>query len=146
MMTPSCFAAALGAAGLLFYDFSLYGPVDDRAGLHRIHAYSSSGPDFATLPESAAALASADSVEVEFQLGWWEDGFGLAAASLRSLAEQMHKCAEHGHGATDRPFIMLGQSGRASIGIYMGQGLLSQGLSAAAQAARLLLHGEPPRL
>lgn len=116
----------------MFYDFSLYGPVDDQDGSHRIHACSSFGPDFAALPGSVSTLASADPVEVNFQLGWWEEGFGLEAASIRSLTKQMREYAEHGHGATDRPFIMFGQSSRISIGIYIGQGLLNQGLGASA--------------
>ena len=38
------------------------------------------------------------------------------------------------HGATDRPFILYGRSGQVTIGVYIGQGLLNQGLSASALA------------
>jgi GH18 family chitinase len=40
--------------------------------------------------------------------------------------------ADNGHGATDKPFIMFGQSGQATLGIYVGQGLLNQRISASA--------------
>ncbi|PYI01817.1 chitinase [Aspergillus sclerotiicarbonarius CBS 121057] len=116
----------------MFYDFSLFDHVDDRNGTHRIQACSSYGPDFAGFPASTARIASIESVEVEFELGWWHEGFGLAGAGLRSLVKQMRQYAEGGHGPTDRPFIIYGQSGQATIGLYVGQGLLKQGLSQSA--------------
>ena len=106
----------------MFYDFSLDDPVDDSEKTHRIHACSSFGPDFAKLPASASRVAAAESMEVKFQIGWWDEGFGLAASSLRSLTKQIRKYANHGHGATDRPFLMFGQSSRAPIGPYIGKG------------------------
>ena len=116
----------------MFYDFSLYDQVDEQAVNHRIHACSSFGPDFSKLPVSTARIAFAESVDVHFEIGWWDEGFGLAAAGLRSLIKQMRQYADHGYGATDRPFIMFGQSGQATIGLYIGQGLLNQGISASA--------------
>jgi hypothetical protein len=116
----------------MFYDFSLFDDVDDQNGTHRIQACSSYGPDFASLPASTARIASAELVDVEFELGWWHEGFGLAAAGLRSIVKQMRRYAEGGHGRTDRPFIIYGQSGQAMIGLYIGQGLLNQGLSESA--------------
>ncbi|THC95862.1 hypothetical protein EYZ11_004640 [Aspergillus tanneri] len=115
-----------------FYDFSLFDDVDNRSGTHRIQACSSYGPDFASLPASTARIASAESVDVEFELGWWHEGFGLAGAGLRSIVKQMRRYTEGGHGLTDRPFIIYGQSGQATIGLYIGQGLLNQGLSESA--------------
>ncbi|KAM0331444.1 hypothetical protein ACHAQA_003120 [Verticillium albo-atrum] len=118
----------------VFYGFSLYDPVDDRDVSHRISACSSFGVDFDNMaPESVAVkLADADTtepVDVEFELGWWNEGFGLATAGIRSLAQQMREYIDHGHADTsDRPFILYGRSGQASIGIYIGQGLLRQGL------------------
>jgi hypothetical protein len=116
----------------MFYDFSLYDPVDDKGVNHKIHACSSYGPDFGGIPASAARIASSQSVDVEFELGWWSEGFGLAASGLRSLVKQLSVYAENGHGATDRPFMIYGQSGQATIGLYIGQGLLNQGLGASA--------------
>ncbi|KAH3515028.1 hypothetical protein KXV55_001073 [Aspergillus fumigatus] len=95
----------------MFYDFSLFDDVDDQDGTHRIQACSSYGPDFASLPASTARIASAEFVDVEFELGWWYEGFGLAASGLRSIVKQLRRYAEGGHGPTGRPFIIYGQSG-----------------------------------
>lgn len=116
----------------MFYDFSLYDQVDDPATNHRIHACSSYGPDFSELPSSSMKLASADSVDVHFEIGWFDEGFGLAASGIRSLIKQIRKYVDHGHGATDKPFVMYGQSGQAALGLYIGRGLLNQGLSESA--------------
>ncbi|KAL2173022.1 uncharacterized protein P884DRAFT_273605 [Thermothelomyces heterothallicus CBS 202.75] len=120
----------------MFYDFSLYDSVDDPTVNHRIHACSSFGPDFSILPASITktAYASPAPAKIRFDLGWWNRGYGLAAPGLRSLVKQLRAYIDHGHGdgAADRPFIIYGQSGQATIGLYIGQGLLSQGLSKSA--------------
>lgn len=122
----------------MFYDFSLYDPVDDPDTNHRIQACSSFGPDFDNMPSEAVAaklVELANPVDVEFELGWWHEGFGLAKAAIRSLVEQVREYIDHGHGTWDRPFILYGRSGQATIGVYIGQGLLNQGLSASALRA-----------
>ncbi|KAL4879073.1 hypothetical protein BJY04DRAFT_229417 [Aspergillus karnatakaensis] len=125
----------------VFYDFSLYDPVDDTGTNHKVHACSSYGPDFAQLPpsESGMRIASASAakpIEVEFEMGWWEEGYGLASSGLRSLVKQLRTYVDNGHGATtDRPFILYGRSGRASIGLYIGQGLLNEGFSGESNSA-----------
>lgn len=117
----------------MFYDFSLYDEVDDDSSNHRINACSSFGTDFTELASSEPkSTNTAQTVDVDFEIGWWNEGFGLAASGLRSLIAQIREYADNGHGATDRPFIMFGQSGQATIGLYIGQGLLNQGLSASA--------------
>ncbi|AEO59465.1 glycoside hydrolase family 18 protein [Thermothelomyces thermophilus ATCC 42464] len=120
----------------MFYDFSLYDSVDDPTVNHRIHACSSFGPDFSIIPGSITktAYASPAPAKIRFELGWWNRGYGLAAPGLRSLVKQLRAYIDHGHGdgAADRPFIIYGQSGQATIGLYIGQGLLSQGLSKSA--------------
>ena len=120
----------------MFYDFSLYDPVDDEAANHRIHACSSYGFDFAGThaPPSgvASAASAAASVEVQFEVGWWDEGFGLAAGGLRSLIKQLRMYIDYGYAAEDRPFIIYGQSGQATIGLYIGQRLLNQGVSKSA--------------
>jgi GH18 family chitinase len=121
----------------MFYAFSLYDPVDEPGPNHRIFACSSFGPDFSKAPVSTMDVAPAEPVDVQFEIGWWKEGFGLAAPGLRSLIKQMRHYIEGGHGATDRPFLLFGQSGQATIGLYIGQGLLNQGLSDSALA---LLH------
>jgi hypothetical protein len=115
-----------------FYDFSLYDQVDDLTASHRIHACSSSGPDFSKIPESKTRIASTESVDVDFQVGWWDTCYGQATSGLRSPIKQTRKYVDHGHGVTDTPFIMFAQSGQATIGLYIGQGLLNQGISTTA--------------
>ncbi|KAL2127503.1 hypothetical protein VTI74DRAFT_10626 [Chaetomium olivicolor] len=116
----------------MFYDFSLDDPVDNPHTNHRIQACSSFGSDFDNMPSvsvDAKLLKSASSVDVEFELGWWYEGFGLAKPAIRSLVTQIREYIDHGHGALDRPFVLYGRSGQATIGVYIGQGLLNQGLS-----------------
>jgi hypothetical protein len=115
----------------MFYDFSLYDEVDDASGSHHINACSSFGPDFTALTNSkTASTTTAQSVNVDFEIGWWNEGLGLAADSLRSLIAQMREYTDNGHGATNRSLIMFGQSGQATVGLFIGQGLLNQGLGA----------------
>ncbi|KAK1779163.1 hypothetical protein QBC45DRAFT_144301 [Copromyces sp. CBS 386.78] len=118
----------------MFYDFNLYDQVDNPDTNSRIAACTSFGPDFSLLPpnNSAARIASLEPVNVDFEVGWQEEGFGLAASGLRSLLKQFRKYIDNGHGATDRPFIVYAQSGQATIGLYIGQGLQNQGLSESA--------------
>jgi GH18 family chitinase len=113
----------------VFYDFSLYDEVDSTTSNHRIQACSSFGPDFSTIPASTMQIAATELRNVEFQIGWWNEGFGLAASGIRSLVKQLRKYADHGHGATEKPFIIYGQSGQATIGLFIGPGLLNQGVS-----------------
>ncbi|KAF7556019.1 hypothetical protein G7Z17_g1692 [Cylindrodendrum hubeiense] len=120
----------------MFYDFSLYDQVDDLSASHRIHACSSFGPDFANIPSSEVQLATADySVDVDFEIGWWDEGFGLAASSIRSLIKQTRLYLANGHGVTDRPVIMFGQFNRAMIGLYIGKGLRNEAVSSVALKA-----------
>ncbi|KAL2132723.1 hypothetical protein VTI74DRAFT_3433 [Chaetomium olivicolor] len=93
----------------MFYDFSLYDPVDDPDINHRIQACSSFGPDFDNMllgSMAAKIVESANSIDVEFELGWWHEGFGLAKAAIQSLVEQIREYIDYGHGASDRPFIL----------------------------------------
>ncbi|SPO01630.1 related to RF2 protein [Cephalotrichum gorgonifer] len=119
----------------MFYDFSVYDPVDDPETNHRIWACSSFGSDFDNMPSEAVApnlVESASPIDVEFELGWWQEGFGLAKPAIRSLVRQLREYIDHGHGASHRPFILYGRSGQATVGIYIGQGLVNQGISASA--------------
>lgn len=113
----------------MFFDFSLYDPVDDLSHNHNLFACSSFGPDFDMLPATANRITGVeDAVDVQFEMGYWNEGFGLAVSSVRSLIKQMHAYAERGHGATDSPFMMFGRIGQASVGLFIGKGLQNQGL------------------
>jgi len=48
------------------------------------------------------------------------------------LAKQLRSYIDRGHGANNGPFVMYGQSAQATMGIYIGQGLLYQGVSKSA--------------
>ena len=116
----------------MFYDFSLYDPVDDLDTNHCIQACSFFSVDFDNMPlepVTAELVESANSVDVKFELGWWHEGFGLTKAAIGSLMGQIRQYLEHGYGALDWPFILYGQSGQATVGVYIGQGLIKQGLS-----------------
>jgi hypothetical protein len=113
----------------MFFDFSLYDPVDDPSRNHNLFACSSFGPDFDKLPATAAKSTGVENpVDVHFEIGYWNEGFGLAVSSVRSLIKQMRAYAERGHGATESPFMMFGRIGQASVGLYIGEGLQNQGL------------------
>ncbi|KAL8366609.1 hypothetical protein RB595_010461 [Gaeumannomyces hyphopodioides] len=59
-----------------------------------------------------------------------DEGFGLAKPATRSLVQQIRKYIDNDHGETpDRPFILYGRSAQATIGVYVGQGLLNRGIS-----------------
>ncbi|CAN8105481.1 unnamed protein product [Discula destructiva] len=104
----------------MFYEFSLADHVDDKNSKSTIYACSSYGSDFSVIPASTNPIAPVEPVHVVFQIGWWEEGFGLAATSLQSLVQQMRQYLDKGHGVTDKPVIMFGQFGVATIGIYIG--------------------------
>ncbi|KAJ4197154.1 hypothetical protein NW767_009046 [Fusarium falciforme] len=69
---------------------------------------------------------------IRYEIGWWDEDFGLAASGIRSITKQARRYLAHGHGATDKPIIMFAQSGQATIGVYIGQGLESQVIGSSA--------------
>lgn len=121
----------------MFYDFSLHDPVDLAGVSHRISACSSFGSDFVNMPPSESMdvniAESATSVQVKYELGWWNETDNLAAPAIRSLVTQTREYIANGHGASpDQPFILFGQSGQATLGIYIGHGLLNQDIGSTA--------------
>ncbi|KAH7239549.1 hypothetical protein BKA59DRAFT_495902 [Fusarium tricinctum] len=116
----------------MFYAFSLFDPVDEDS-THRIHACTSFGPDFSLLPNSTTVQASASSpVNVNYDIGWYKDGFGLAAAGIRSITRQARRYLTHGHGTADGPSIMFVQSGQATLGLYVGESVESRHIGSSA--------------
>ncbi|BCS17278.1 uncharacterized protein APUU_10106S [Aspergillus puulaauensis] len=117
----------------MFYSFSLYDPVDEAGLNHRVYACSSSGPDFNVLPADPAvrtASAAAQSVDVKLEMGWFKEGFRLAKAGIRSIVKQLRAYVQGGHGNADgKLFMLYGKSGLATVGLYIGPGLLNQGLA-----------------
>ncbi|KAF4961834.1 hypothetical protein FSARC_10042, partial [Fusarium sarcochroum] len=116
----------------VFYVFSLYDPVDDGLPGHRIHACTSFGPDFSQLSNSTITTVNASPAEASYEIGWWDEGFGLAASGIRSITKQARRYLINGHGATDKPTIMFAQSGQATVGLYVGQNLRSQVIGSSA--------------
>lgn len=119
----------------VFYGFNLYDSVDEKDSSHRISACTSFGADFDNMEANPATarlssrVEATETVQVKFELGWWEESFGIASAGIISLAQQIREYIDKGHAdTTDGPFILYGRAGQASIGVYIGQGLLRQGL------------------
>ena len=115
----------------VFYHFSLYDAVDDPQTLHRIYACTSYGPDWANLPNATAAEVPAQTTQnATYRIGWWPDNTSrLAQADLRTLTRQMRQYLASGYGPTNRSAILFAQSGRASLGLYIGKGLQNEGTS-----------------
>lgn len=117
----------------MFYSFSLSDPVDEPGIQHKIYACTSYGPDFGVIPpneNASLSSAAAQTVAAEFEMGWFREGFGLAKAGIRSIIRQMHSYVHNGHGNTvESPLMLYGKSGQATVGLYIGQGLLSQGVA-----------------
>ncbi|KAM0342020.1 hypothetical protein ACHAPU_009748 [Fusarium lateritium] len=59
-------------------------------------------------------------------IGWYKDGFGLAASGIRSITREVRHYLSHGHGAADGPAILFAQSGQAALGLYVGESLRSR--------------------
>lgn len=114
----------------LFYDFSLYDEVDDPDTLHRLYACTSYGPDWSGLPRPMAKSAPAviNSVNSTYSLGWWSGG-ALAVADISSVADQMSLYLKSQHvttKSTKRNTFLFARSGSATVGIYVGKGLLGE--------------------
>lgn len=119
---------------LIFAHFSLYDPVDLNFN-HRIHACSSFGPDFSALPSLTNMTGlhlQERPVSVTLEIGWWEEGFGLPAAGIRSLIRQIRTYLDQGYGDLGSSFTLFGRSGQATLGIYIGKELLGRSISQSA--------------
>lgn len=110
----------------LFYQFSLYDEVDDPHSLHRISACTSFGADWTNLPPSTADAVVVE-VNATYEAGWWSGG-PLAAAGIRTVSRQMRQYLAHGYGPSSRPLLLFGQSGQATVGLYVGEGLQREGV------------------
>ena len=122
-----------GCTETLFYDFSLHAEVDNETLNYGVHACSSFGPDFSGRAgeNTSIALATHNPTEVHFEVGWWDHGSVLAASGARSVIKQMRDYIRNGHQLTDKPLILFGRSGQASVGLYIGHGLINKGLAPA---------------
>ncbi|KAK1826535.1 hypothetical protein QBC39DRAFT_396776 [Podospora conica] len=127
----------------VFLDFSLWDLVDDVARNHRIQACSSFGADFYQTPSQKPIPGSlpirstrppgpANSTNVEFEVGWWHEEFGLARGGIQSLVRQMREYIGHVNDTGDASFILYGHSGQASIGVFIGQHLQTDSIAESA--------------
>lgn len=124
----------------MFYDFSLYDAIDDEEPLHRIYACSSFGPDWTNLLDPSASAVPAQTVNGTSQVGPWPiDAVTreLAVPEIRTLSRRMRRYLASGFGATNKTVILMGRSGRASIGLYVGKGLQNEGMGTFAVQAFL---------
>ena len=117
----------------MFYDFSLFDNVDDRTASHRIFACTSFGPDWTSLPNSTLHAAQANTADVEYEIGLLDESVsGLDASGIRSVSKQMRRYFESGFGEANETGVLFAQSGRASLGLYIGSGLQREGVSSVA--------------
>lgn len=107
----------------MFYDFSIYDPVDNPDIQHRIYACTTYGPDWLEATAPKPKLSSVASVNATFSLGWSpEQGMELATTGIRSLAGQMRHYLENGNGITNNTLRLYARVGQAAIGVYIGTG------------------------
>ncbi|KAI2728649.1 hypothetical protein CBS147333_4508 [Penicillium roqueforti] len=122
----------------LFYDFSLYDRVDDPDTLHRLYVCTSYGADWSALQRPIANFATTiESADSTYSLGWWGNGL-LAGADIASISKQMRHYLKSQHVATKRTksnTFLFARSGSAAVGIYIGKGLQSEGVSSFALKA-----------
>ncbi|KAK3934190.1 hypothetical protein QBC46DRAFT_300262 [Diplogelasinospora grovesii] len=119
----------------VFYQFSLYDAVEDSDNLHRIYACSSYGPDWTNLPpNSTNEVVHAETTNVTYEIGWSGDGT-LASSDIRTLLKQIRQYLANGYAATNQTVTLLAQVGKGSVGLYIGQKLQNEGLSAFALRA-----------
>ncbi|KAA8646827.1 hypothetical protein EYZ11_011313 [Aspergillus tanneri] len=75
--------------------------------------------------------AAVDSLNSTYSLGWWNDG-PLSATDISSASKQMRHYLKSQHVAaksTKRSTFLFARSGSAAVGIYIGKGLQSEGVS-----------------
>ncbi|CAG8109170.1 unnamed protein product, partial [Penicillium nalgiovense] len=122
----------------LFYDFSLYDRVDDPSTLHRLRVCTSYGPDWSSVQRPTTKVAAAvESLSLTYSLGWWGDGI-LASTDISSISKQMRHYMKSQHVAsksTKSNTFLFARSGSAAVGIYVGKGLQSEGVSSFALKA-----------
>ncbi|KAK8116047.1 Glycoside hydrolase [Apiospora sp. TS-2023a] len=131
----------------IFYDFSLFAPVDEPGQKNRLYACSagdgswSHAKDYSrqVKPEFASSQAN-----VSYEIGWWpssqpaglqKKGKKTTLASIRALSQQMRQYMTEGHAPTDRPFLRFAKFGKTTLGIYVGQALQNEGTGEAALMA-----------
>ncbi|KAH7024975.1 uncharacterized protein B0I36DRAFT_251289 [Microdochium trichocladiopsis] len=124
----------------MFYRLSLNDPVDDNIkGSHRISACSSHGPDFETMAANVTALSlppNTTTTEVSFEIGVAAEADTGISSNQTLLVQQIRQYVDGGPGnSADQPFVMFGQSGNATVGIYVGLGLPNHDISQAALGA-----------
>ncbi len=113
----------------VFYEFSLFDGVDDPNTLHHIYACTSHGSDWTSVPNAVGSDAvPAETVNATYEIGWWSDGT-VAATGIRSLSSQMRQYLANGYGATSKDVLLFAQSGKGSVGLYIGKGLQNEGIS-----------------
>lgn len=85
--------------------------------------------DFTNMPKlSVQTSAATETINVTYELGWWDEGRRMHVADIRSVAKQFRKYLESGYGDHTLPEIMYARSGRATAGLYIGQGLQKEGI------------------
>jgi hypothetical protein len=88
--------------------------------------------------------AAVESLSLTYSLGWWGNGI-LASTDISSISKQMRHYMKSQHVAskstksTKSNNFLFARSGSAVVGIYVGKGLQSEGISSFALKATILL-------
>jgi hypothetical protein len=131
----------------LFYDSSLYDRVDPST-LHRLRVCTHMVPTGHPVQRPTTKVAAAvESLSLTYSLGWWGNGI-LASTDISSISKQMRHYMKSQHVAskstkstksTKSNNFLFARSGSAVVGIYVGKGLQSEGISSFALKATILL-------
>ena len=117
-----------------FYEVSLYDNVDDPNTLHRIFGCTSFGPDWSNMVQATTSTQSSGTVNAAYEIGSLSNGT-LASINIRSLSRQMRQYLAVANGTANTSVILFAQSGPATVGIYVGEGLQTAATSSFALSA-----------
>jgi LysM repeat protein len=116
----------------IFYDFALSDRVDNLETKHRIFACSSYGSDWSNLPADPSGKAPtpwSSSENATYQIGSWPGAIGLSVGVYSStIISQIRSYLSNGFAPVKGPTIIMASIGRASVGVWIGEGLQNQGI------------------
>lgn len=112
----------------MFYDFSIFDPVDDPSTFHRIYSCSSYGPDWSNLPNGTSNVVSGTPINATYQFGTGNEG-GMSPSYVRLLSRHIRQYLANGYGTTNNSAILFARAGKTSVGLYMGKGLQNEATS-----------------
>ncbi len=95
----------------MLYEFSIYDQGDGHSSNPYVYACSSFGPDFYKMPNSKASVAFSKAVEVQVEMGWWDEEFDISTSDLSYLTRQLRDYL-HWTSSHNRLAIIVGPAGQ----------------------------------